>query len=339
MGTYVFNNSLTVILVTGATGFLGYTLVKQLLSEGEKNVIATRRSHSIIPSDLKNREGLTWVEADVKDYIALADVFEKSITKVYHCAAVVSFHPKDVKEMMEINVKGTTHIVNLCLKHEARLVYVSSIAAIGAKDGTLVTEKEKWEFNSRESAYSISKYKSEMEVWRGIEEGLEAVIVNPSVIMGEHAGPNGSEQILQFANKGLGFYPLGATGIVDVHDVAKLMTWLMNSEVKGERYILNSGNISNKELLIKISKFLNKPKPKIPANRYLMGIAWRLTTLWSYIAHKKLNLTKDAARATQNYYTFSNEKIKKLTHFEFKSIDDILKEITQQFKSNQTKKK
>lgn len=325
------------VLVTGATGFLGFTLVEQLLSEGEEHIIATKRQSSIVPDKLVKRVGLTWVDADVRDYFSLAEIFEK-VDKVYHCAAVVSFHPKDIKEMMEINIEGTSHIVNLCLKHKARLVYVSSIAAIGATNGNVVTEKEKWEYNSRESAYSISKYKSEMEVWRGIEEGLEAVIVNPSVIMGKHSGANGSEQILQFANKGLGVYPLGATGIVDVKDVAKLMIWLMNSEVRGERYILNSDNISNKELLIKISRLLNKPQPKIPANRFLMGIAWRLTTLWSYLAKKQLGLTKDAARATQNYYTFSNEKIKQLTQFEFKSIDDILKEITQHFKSNQTKK-
>lgn len=323
------------ILVTGATGFLGSKLVEILISQ-QKRIIATKRNSSIIPVHLAQCPWITWIDADVRDYFSLAELFP-NVTQVYHCAAVVSFHSQDIKEMMDINIRGTNHIVNLCLKHDARLVYVSSIAAIGASDGKVVTEEGKWEYNSRESAYSLSKYKSEMEVWRGIEEGLNAVIVNPSVIMGKEAGTKGSGQILTFASKNLGIYPLGATGIVDVDDVAQLMSWLMSSEIQGERFILNSDNITNKELLTKITALLNKNRPKMPANRIVLGLAWRFLRILELLTHKRQALTKDAARATQSYYTFSNKKIKQLTNFEFKSIDQILKDITANFKSTETK--
>lgn len=322
------------ILVTGATGFLGSKLTEVLVAQGNR-IIATKRKSSSIPKSLANSPLITWIEADVRDYFSLAELFPQ-IREVYHCAALVSYHPDDVSEMMDINVEGTKNIVNLCLRYKSRLLHVSSIASLGSKKDQLITEKEKWEFTNRESAYSISKYKSEMEVWRGIEEGMDGIIVNPSVIMGSGCGNKGSGQIFSLVDKGLIIYPPGAIGIIDVEDTARLMVWLMDSGIKSERFILNGENISNRDLLIKISKLLDKRQPKIPANRFLLGLAWRFTSLLSFFTKKRLPLTKDAARASQNHFKYSNAKIKALSQFEFKSIDHILQEITKEFKSTQT---
>src|SRR5690554_7446074 len=143
---------------------------------------------------------------------------------------MVSFNPTDRKELMDVNVKGTTHIVNLCLEKKARLVFLSSVAALGeGKDTKFIDEKSKWEWHPKLSGYSISKFEAEREVWRGIAEGLDAVIVNPSVVIGVSHGRSESIRIFEQLEKDLNFFPSGSLGFVNVKDVAKIMTQLMAS--------------------------------------------------------------------------------------------------------------
>ncbi|RYG11410.1 MAG: NAD-dependent epimerase/dehydratase family protein, partial [Chitinophagaceae bacterium] len=190
------------ILVTGATGFLGAELVKQLTDQNIQ-VRATRRSNSKIPALLQNNSLVSWYMADINDPEDLADAFE-GVTKAYHCAATVSFDPRDKAKLLKINIEGTENIVNLCLAKNVRLVHVSSIAALGyAKEGQLISEKHFWDYDPKAHNYAISKYQGEMEVWRGIAEGLDAVIVNPAVIIGKNAGYDGSGAIFKLVKEGL----------------------------------------------------------------------------------------------------------------------------------------
>lgn len=199
------------ILVTGATGFVGSELVRQLVAMG-KSVKALKRESSVIP-DFLNHQNIIWVNGDVLDYFCLEDAFE-DVEYVYHCAAHISFNRADKKQMMRINAEGTAHVVDLCLLNNIKkLVYVSSVAAVGdAKRNAETTEKNHWEFNGSQSAYSISKYAAEMEVFRAIAEGLSAVIVNPSVIIGKTAGNRGSGALFKLVKNGLSYYPSGTIG-------------------------------------------------------------------------------------------------------------------------------
>src|SRR5690606_24694959 len=245
-----------------------------------KTVLATKRPSSVIPERLRSSSLIEWVDADITDYFALSDLFSK-ISQVYHCAAVVSYQKKEAVNMHKINIEGTHHIVNLCLEHGARLVHVSSIAALGSnKTGLPVSETDKWEYDKKISRYALSKYKSELEVWRGIKEGLDAVIVNPSVIMGLGSYKKGSGAIVELVNNGIKIYPPGSVGIVDVEDVARIMMTLMeNTSLSGERYILNSENLTNKDLMHRIASLLNKKKPSIQATPFMLGMAWRAARL------------------------------------------------------------
>lgn len=318
------------ILVTGGTGFLGSTLLKFLIDEGQ-SVLAIKRSSSSIPSDLKSSSLIQWIDADITDYFALEDIF-KDVKQVYHCAAKVSYLPSELSEMLRINIEGTKHIVNLCIKNNARLVHVSSIAALGTnKQGLPVKESDKWEKLPKTSKYSIAKYESEMEVWRGIVEGLDAVIVNPSVIMGVGHGTNGSRTIFEMVNKGNKIYPLGTVGVVDVEDVANIMIQLMNSEISAERFILNADNVSNQELLTKVSQLLHKPAPTIKATPILLSIAWRVAKIASVFNGKKPALTADTARAATKKLMFDNSKIVNTLGFSFKPLDKILNEVYQAY--------
>lgn len=314
------------ILVTGGTGFLGSTVIKHLIDDGQ-SVIALKRANSVIPAHLKSSSLIEWVDADITDYFSLADLFPK-IRQVYHCAAKISYHPQDAAEMFQTNIEGTKHIVNLCLLHQVRLLHVSSIAALGKnKQGLPVKESDKWEFHRKISNYSMAKYESEMEVWRGIVEGLDAVIVNPSVIMGVGPGEFGSRTIFERVFKGNKIYPLGSVGIVDVDDVAQIMLQLMASPISGERFILNGANISNQELLNKISELMNKPKPNIAASRVVLSMAWRLSKLASYLNGKRPALTKETARAANSKLMYDNGKISKALGYTFKPIDHTLEEV------------
>lgn len=318
---------LQVILVTGGTGFLGSTLIKRLIDDGN-TIVATRRESSKIPPSLQNIPNLNWVIADITDYFALSDIFT-NIKQVYHCAAVISYQKGAAAQMNKINIEGTQHIVNLCLEHHARLVHVSSIAALGKnKQNKPVSEKDKWEADKRVSKYSLSKYKGELEVWRGITEGLNAVIVNPSLIMGASAGKKGSGAIFNVINKGLPFYTSGSIGIVDVDDVAKIMITLMNrQEINAQRFILNSENITNKALIEQISTLLNKKAPSIEATPLLLSISWRLAKVIAFFKGTQPDLTKESAQAAVSKLKYTNEKITQAIDYKFKPINETLKEI------------
>lgn len=322
-----------VILVTGGTGFLGSTLIKLLIEQGHA-VLATKRPSSAIPEMLKSSSLIEWIDADVTDYFALADIFV-NINQVYHCAAKVSYQKEDAYELFQVNVDGTAHIVNLCLEHQARLVHVSSIAALGSrKDNKPVNESDKWEYDPKMSNYALSKYKSELEVWRGINEGLDAVIVNPSVIMGLGSYKKGSGAIFELVNNGIKIFTGGSVGIVDVEDVTKIMVQLMNSDIKGERFILNSENISNKELLYRIAQLIDKKPPTLKANNLMLSAAWRMAKVISLVRGKKPVITEESVQAAASLLAFSNEKIIKAINYSFKPLNHTLQEIANTYYKN-----
>lgn len=314
------------ILVTGATGFLGTELTHQLTAHNLK-VCALKRSASQIPNLLKENPLIEWLVADINDYEDLADALQ-NITHVYHCAAFISFNPKDKNKLIKINIEGTSNIVNLCLENKIRLLHVSSIAALGeAKKNALITEKDFWEYNANVHSYAISKYEGEMEVWRGIAEGLDAVIVNPAVIIGKNAGFTGSGAIFKLIKDGLKYYTNGATGIVDVADVAKAMILLMNSEISEERFTLSADNLNYKDFFTQIANGFNIKPPNKEAKPWMLGIAWRAAKLASIFTGKPPALTKDTAKSSFNLSYYSNEKIIKATNFSFKSLNKSISEV------------
>lgn len=315
------------ILVTGATGFVGSELVRQLLALG-KTVRALKRENSVIPNFLQSQSNLTWITGDVLDYFSLEDAFE-NVDYVYHCAAFISFNASDKKKMMQVNNEGTSHIVNLCLSHKIKkLIHVSSVAALGdAKAGYEVTEKDHWEYNGTQNAYSISKYASEMEVFRGIAEGLAAVIVNPSVIIGKNVGEQGSGALFTLVKKGLSHYPTGTIGLVDVEDVAKCMITLMEKGISDQRYIINAENWTYQDFFTEIAKQLKLNPPAKPLKKWMANLAVFGSSIISFVTSKPSQFTADTARSAFNNQRFSNSKIKNAVGMDFKSIQQTITEV------------
>ena len=326
------------ILVTGGTGFVGAHLLVQLLNKG-KTIRAIRRSDdlkltrkifSYYFDDVENAiNNIEWIDADILDINALKDVFKDDITEVYHCAATVSFNPKDKQKMMAVNINGTANIVNLSLIYKVKkLCHVSSIAALGRTElpESFVTEDTHWKQSKQNSNYAVSKYGGEREVWRGIQEGLDSVIVNPSVILGPGDWSKGSAQIFSTLAKGTMFYTKGVNGYVDVKDVAKAMIALMDSDIINEHFILSAENLSYQDLFSKMLIVYGKKVPTVHATRPLLEVGWRAEKIKSFLTGISPLITKETARTSRNKYNYSSDKIIKALDFAFTPIDKTIKD-------------
>ena len=311
------------ILVTGGTGLLGSKLLHELVENGMK-VRALRRATSKLNKveDISNQ--IEWVEGDVLDIPSLEEAM-KDITEVYHCAAMVSFNPSKRAAMYEINIKGTANLVNVALAHDVQaLCHVSSIAALGrVKEGEEITEETKWGDSKDNSHYSITKYKSEQEVWRANAEGLNTVIVNPSVILGEGNWRTDSSSFISNGYKGMPMYPPGCNGFVDSEDVVKAMIYLMSKKEYGEQFILSAANVYYKDLFAKIAKAFGKEGPKRKMTPFLGGLFWRAVAIMSFFTGKTPVITEETINTILKTYFYSNDKVKG-TGFKFRSMDETI---------------
>lgn len=316
------------VLVTGATGFLGAEVGRQLFLSGKNSIRCTKRATSVIPKILlPYSKQINWVDADLLQIDALNEALN-GITEVYHCAALVSFDPSLKKKLIKNNVEGTANLVNLCTEKGIRLVHVSSIAAIGeGKPGELINENHHLEETPKDNSYAMSKYESEMEVWRGMAEGLDAVIVNPSLIIGKNAGKEGTGQIFETVRKGLKFYTSGSCGLVDVEDVAKAMILLMESKISNERFILNAENWRYKLLFKEIASCFGVKPPSIETKPWMLELAWRASAVGTLFTGKRMGVDKITAQSASRIQDYDNFKIKKAIGFEFKPVKQSVKEI------------
>jgi len=342
------------VLVTGATGLVGSHLVLHLLENGD-DVSAIYRSKKAIEKTkaifkLYKKEPLFdkihWVQADINDIPSLEIAFE-NIDYVYHCAAFISFEPTNEEKIRKVNIEGTSNIVNFCLaKNIKKLCYVSSIAALGdlpTKDiqneeqKPSITEETDWNPEKPHSDYAISKYGAEMEIWRGQQEGLKVVVVNPGVIFGPvpsvRGWNKGSGKIFTTVAKGTKYYTKGSTGFIAVTDVVKVMSLLMKSDISGVRYILIAENIIFQDLLNSIAESLKVKKPTAYAKKWMTEMAWRLDWLRALLSFSKRKLSKAVARSLHTTDIYSNEKIKQDLKFEFTPIKAYIKEISAYYKA------
>ncbi|WP_417556686.1 NAD-dependent epimerase/dehydratase family protein [Mesoflavibacter zeaxanthinifaciens] len=333
------------ILVTGGTGLVGAHLLFHLLNENqpiraiyrnEKKFDTVKRIFGYYSKDADTLfDTIEWVKADLNNIPQLTEAF-KDITHVYHCAAFVSFEPDKFNLLQKTNIKGTANIVNFCIDHKVeKLCYVSSIAALGASlNNKAITEDTEWNKEIDNSVYAITKYGAELEVWRGTQEGLDAVIVNPGVIIGPGIWRYGSGSLIKMIYNGLKYYTTGSTGYVDVNDVVKAMIQLVKSDVKNERYILVSENLSFKDFFIKTANYLGVKPPQKEAKPWLLNIAWRLDWLKHKLTKKRRVLSKQTANSAVTTTIYSNNKIKAAVGFEFLPMDKSIKTTTSFFKND-----
>jgi len=326
------------ILVTGGTGLVGSHLLYHLLLKNDSvkaihqhssDLLAIKSVFGYYTADvdtLFNR--IIWVEADLINIPKLEIAFE-DVTHVYHCAAFVSFDPKDYKKMRKINIEGTTNVVNLCIFNSIKkLCFVSSVATLEKEiKKDFIDESENWDNTKDKSGYAITKYGAEKEVWRASQEGVDMVIVNPGVILGSGFWNKGSSALFSKVKNGFPFYTEGVTGFVDVIDVVQIMQKLMLSEVKNERFVLVSENISYKELFFQIADALHVKHPAIKVSKSLSEFIWRLEKVKSIIFRSSPVITKYSSRSSLSKKTYSSEKISTIKNIKFIRIDKTIQRI------------
>ena len=321
------------ILITGGTGFLGSYIIKQLV---EKNyaVRAIRRGNKLptwISKEITDK--VEWVEGDILDVVALQDAME-SVDTVIHSAAIVSFLRKDREQMYQVNVEGTANVVNMALeKNVSRLVHISSVAALGrTAGGGHVNEEKKWEESKVNTHYAKSKFKAELQVWRGVSEGLDAVILNPSTILGFGDWHSSSCAIFKQVYEGFNWYTPGINGFVDVEDVAKATLLCMESDISEQRFIINGDTWPFKKLQDTIADGFSKKRPARKTTPFLLGVAWRMEKLKSLFTRKKPLLTKESARVAQSQTWFENDKIlTALQGFSFTPLEETIKKACEKY--------
>jgi len=330
------------ILVTGGTGLVGSHLLNKLVQTEDKvraiyrnpeKIEAVRSVFKYFNDDIEGLfSRIEWVNGDILDIPSLNECF-KDVSQVYHCAALVSFDPNDYHALRKTNIEGTANVVNQCLAQGVnKLCYVSSIAAIGdERPGKEITEESPWNPEADHNVYSITKYGAEMEVWRGTQEGLKTVIVNPGIILGGGFWRSGSGSLFKRISRGLEYYTIGKTGYVDIHDVVTIMEQLMKGEIFNERFILISENWSFKDFTQNVAKKLGSKVPSMQVKPWLLQVAWRMDWLRHAILGKRRKITRQTASSLMTEKIYSNEKIKKALDLEFKPLDTSIEEVCQLF--------
>ncbi|WP_290794443.1 SDR family NAD(P)-dependent oxidoreductase [Flavihumibacter sp. UBA7668] len=322
------------VLVTGATGFLGAYIIKELIRNGYP-VRAIKRESATLPFYIEQEilQQVEWVEGDILEIGTLEDALQ-DIELVIHAAAIVSFHKQDRNRMYATNIQGTANVVNLSIEQGVRrLVYVSSVAALGrTANGEEVNEEKKWADSRLNTHYAYSKHKAEMEVWRGMAEGLEGVIVNPSTILGYGNWDNSSCSIFKNANEEFPWYTNGVNGFVYVEDTARAIVELLEHSVTMERFIISGENWSFRKLLETIASGLNKKPPYREAGPLLGELAWRLEKIKAVFTGKKPLLSRETAKIAQSKTYFDNRKLLGvLPNFQYKPLDQAVLDSCQRY--------
>lgn len=333
------------ILVTGGTGLVGSHLLLELIRSG-RQVRAIHRKNSdlqvvkkvfsyYLPSEEVETsfDKIDWKEADVLDIPALEAVF-LNVRVVYHCAALVSFDPADAGELRKINIEGTANIVNISRNSKVeKLCHLSSIAALDKSPGEdRFTENLQWFPEKDHSYYAISKHGAEMEVWRGSQEGLPVVILNPGIIIGPGFWNSGSGKIFSEISKGLKYHFPKTTGFVGVWDVVKIAVSLTESSTKNEQYIVVAENLSFHDILDQVALNLHQPLPKRKLRPWMVVAAWSYQSLTQILFGKKKQLRLEDRKSLFQKEYYSNEKLRSKLSYEFLSIKEVIRQTAELFR-------
>ncbi|MBS1730700.1 MAG: NAD-dependent epimerase/dehydratase family protein [Bacteroidetes bacterium] len=324
-------NEVKKVLITGATGLVGSHLLHALI---KKNIRVKAIYHQTKP-DLQPTENVEWVQADLSDIPSVENMMQ-DVQQIYHCAGLVSYDPRDRQALFKTNVEGTAHVINAAIQSNIeKIVYVSSVSALGRlREKELVNETMYWTKETSNSEYGRTKFLAEMEVWRGIGEGLNAVIVNPSIILGAGNWNVGSTAIFKKAFDEFPWHTSGVTGIVDVLDLVESMQCLMNSNISEQRFIINAENVLYKDLFTQIAAVFHKRPPFKKVTPLMASLVWRMEFLKSRLSGAKPLLTKETAHTAMAKVFFDNSKfLKKFPAFRYTPISTSIHRICTQLLS------
>ena len=296
--------------------------VRALLRKSSDTSIVKRILEHYHPDGAERFQRIQWVEGDLFDVDALREAMQ-GVDHVYHCAAMVSFDPRDARELLRTNVEGTASVVDAALDSGVkRLCHVSSTATIGGGlDGGIGDETKPFVQDKNSSGYAISKADAELEVYRGIAEGLNAVMVNPCVVFGPGQHGRSTMTMIDRVSKGSRFFPGGTNAVVDARDVATAMTRLITEGGIGERYLLIGEEISYQRLFTLIAQSAGKPAPSMKLPAWALELGWRAEGLRTLFGGRPL-ITRNTARTASRVRHYDGSKSERLLGMRFRSAEE-----------------
>lgn len=325
------------ILVTGGTGLVGSHLLRALAEQDSRPIRAVYRNEDSIQITKKvfsysgsasndAFDRIRWVKADLFDVVDVTDLMD-GVTAVFHCAAVVSFQPRDARMMLEANPKMTEILVNEALRQKVgSFIHVSSVAALGRSESKEeINEHTEWKDSPLNSTYAKSKYAAELQVWRAMEEGLNVGVVNPAIILGPGPWTSGSSKFFHTFYKGFPFYTGGITGFVDVEDVVESMLRIERQKAFKKRFVLVSENLPYKQIFDKISEAYGRKGPSLQPPRWMMGLLWRMEWLRSLIFGVNPLVTKETVRSARSVHRYSNRRVREDLGIDFRPVDETIR--------------
>ena len=331
------------IFLTGGTGLVG-SYILLLLMQKKTPVLALKRPSSSLKVCEKifnyyNQKDLfskiIWCEGDINNIPSLEEHMQKCTT-VIHAAGLVSFQKSDLDSLKKVNIEGTANVMNVALSYNyKKCIYISSVSTLGREiENQLINEESFFQSNSSVSNYAYSKFYAEQEVWRASSEGLDVIILNPSIILGPGNWNKGSSKIFKTIYNGLRFYTHGKSGYVDVYDVANIAVDFLNNEIKNEKYILNGKNISFRDAFNKIADEFGVKRATIPVTPFLKEIAWRIDYFKSFFTNNLPLITKETANSSMKKIAYSSEKICKTLDYKFVDFDETISKYCKFFKED-----
>ena len=321
------------ICITGANGLIGSYITEYLLSQGHTIVALKRKTTQI--NHLAFKEKVEWVEGDVTDVLSLEKAMQGA-DMVVHTAAIVSFNKKHKETLMKTNVEGTRNVVNTALASGVtQMLHLSSVAALGKpKDAqVLITENSPWVDSAEVSAYAESKYLSELEVWRGHEEGLKVCILNPSVVLGISDWGISSTQLFHYAYQQRPFYPQGVLNYVDVRDIVAVIDGVMRQGIASQKYVLNGGQVSYHQFFTDVAQQFGKKGPSILIKGGMLKVLAALEGLRSSLLGTDPLITKETARMADKTFTYDTSAVQNELNLRFRSLSDSIQWVSEGLKT------
>lgn len=327
------------VFVTGGSGLLGSFLIPALLAQGHAvRALYRERVPPIVAADK-----VEWVQGDIRDTDLLRAALDQ-VTHVFHCAGLVSYAPQDEAMLQQVNVEGTASLVDACLgKSGLRVCHVSSVAALGGAAETeepsvtprVLDETAKWDLGAEHPAYATSKYLAELEIWRGVAEGLSAIVVNPSVVLGPADWNRSSTRLFRYAYDEHRFYTPGNLNFVDVRDVVAMLLHLaFNSTAQGERFILSGGDLPLRDFLAEAAACFGKRPPTVEVPDWAAETVWRLEHVRSVLTGARPLITKDTARASRRPTVYNAQKVQRATGLTFQPLRETIAWCCAELKKN-----
>jgi len=321
------------ILVTGATGFLGHHLVKNLVKDGYEVRIFKEESASM---NLLKGVKTEIVTGDIRDLTAVKKAV-KSCDVVFHLVGIIAYWDRLNKLQYDINVKGVQNVVKACLEYKVqKLIHVSSDVTVGVeKEGKLADEKSLYNLFPLRINYCDTKFLGEVEVYKGIAKGLDAVIICPASMYGEgDIRKIKTDMTFDFKFPMNLLYPGGGIAVADVEDVVKGLIKAWKIGKRGERYLLVGENISFYEMRKIIAKELGKKPPFVHVPAWIFTFLSYIFLGIAKITNKRPRLTPEMARFNKIKFYFSNEKAKRELGVTFRPFRESIKRSIKWYKEN-----